>query len=242
MAKGSYLGDAVGHWPSMRRVRPDRTAWGSGPGGKSSIRAAFRAMAVHNVRTASAQPRREARERRDIPDAGIAVNGAGPDPQRQTAGHPPESFSNHVAECAAVEEHADLMAARRLFSEVDDMPEQAAERRPEDVRDPQFLGAHLLAAAISMVRIELGDQGRRGSEKKTFPNGNNVARPDRECDRRRRSDRDPVDDAREIDAFLRPAGGEPSCDSDRVLNSHPIDERILAGTPTSPSRNCPRRR
>ena len=48
-----------------------------------------------------------------------------------------DEFGIAFAHRAAVEEHADLMAALGLLDgEIDDVPEQAAERGPEDMHDP----------------------------------------------------------------------------------------------------------
>ena len=96
---------------------------------------------MHHVRTGLAKPRGKAGEGEDVMRAGIAMDWARPDAQREAAGNARQGFVDTLAEPSAVEEDADLVAARGLLDrQVDHVAEQTAERRAENMRDPQFLG------------------------------------------------------------------------------------------------------
>ena len=67
--------------------------------------------------------------------------GAVATPSFESAGNARQRRLDPRATAAAVEEHADFVAARALFGrQVDDVAKQAAERRAKDVDDPELVG------------------------------------------------------------------------------------------------------
>ena len=96
-----------------------------------------------------AQPGDEARHRQDVGESGIAVDRRRSDAERQAAGNARQRRFDPRATAAAIEEHADFVAARALFGgEIDHMAKQAAERRAKDVDDPKLSVCALDAAIV----------------------------------------------------------------------------------------------
>ena len=88
-----------------------------------------------------AQPGDEARHREDVRDSGITLDRRHADAELEAAGNARQRRLDPRAMAAAVEEHADFMAARALFGrEVDHVAKEAAERRAKDVDDSKFVG------------------------------------------------------------------------------------------------------
>ena len=60
----------------------------------------------------------------------MAVDARGLDAKPKAAGNRRQRFVDTRTQALAVEEHADIMAARRLLAgQIDDMPKQSAKRR-----------------------------------------------------------------------------------------------------------------
>ena len=84
-------------------------------------------MAVHDVRSNVAEPPAKSGQGGKIGRAGIAGDARGLDAKPKAAGNCRQRFVDARTQAAAVEEHADIMAAGRLLArEIDDMTEQSA--------------------------------------------------------------------------------------------------------------------
>ena len=97
-------------------------------------------MAVNDIaaRRRKATGRNRARAT-TIRRAGVAPDPRGFDAEAKAARNCRERLIDARAEALAVEEHADVVTARRLLAgKIDDMSKQSAERRAEDVYDPEF--------------------------------------------------------------------------------------------------------
>jgi hypothetical protein len=96
-------------------------------------------VAVNDMRRGAGKPLAESPEGDTIGRAGAAPDPRGFDAQPKAARNCGERFIDARGKSLAVEEHADVVTARRLLAgKVDDMSKQSAERRTEDVDDPQF--------------------------------------------------------------------------------------------------------
>jgi hypothetical protein len=94
---------------------------------------------VHDMRRGAGKPPAKSRERDTIRRARIAPDRRGFESEAQAARNCRERLIDARGKSVAVEEHADVVATRRLLAgEIDHMSEQSAERRPEDVYDPEF--------------------------------------------------------------------------------------------------------
>ena len=101
--------------------------------------AAFRPVAMHNVRLNLVEPRTKLGEGQKVAGPRIALDRRGFDPEAKAAGNMRKRVADAAAHPAAVEKHPELMAPQRLLTgQIERVSEQSSERRAKHMDDFQI--------------------------------------------------------------------------------------------------------
>jgi hypothetical protein len=119
----------------VRRIGADRAA---GVERHARISAAFGAVAVHDVHSTLRDSAHHMRHRDDIAWPDVAAHGDADDAKGERWCKFPKNLIGAGPTSVAVGDQADVMPTRDLFvGKVENMAEQAADRRAEHEQDPQ---------------------------------------------------------------------------------------------------------